>query len=90
MNALENYINVNSKKKVTGALLAFFFGPLGLPYSNWVAAVLLTVLAFGLAITIPGSQLLVWIVAFIYSFFAVDKFNNKLKAKADLIFEGGV
>jgi uncharacterized membrane protein (DUF485 family) len=90
MNALENYIKVNQKKKVTGALLAFFFGPLGLLYSNWVAAVLLTVLAFGLAITIPGSQLLVWIVAFIYSFFAVDKFNNKLKAKADLIFEGGV
>jgi hypothetical protein len=55
MNAIENYINVNSKKKVTGALLDFFFGPLGLLYTNWIAAVLLTVMAFGLAITIPGS-----------------------------------
>jgi hypothetical protein len=90
MNALENYIKVNQKKKVTGALLAFFFGPLGLLYANWIAAVLLTVMAFGLAITIPGSQILVWPIGFIYSFFAVDKFNNKLKAKADLIFEGSV
>ena len=90
MNALENYIKVNQKKKVTGALLAFFFGPLGLLYSNWVAAVLLTVLAFGFAITIPGSQLLVFPFFLIYSFFAVDEFNKKLRAKADLIFEGSV
>lgn len=90
MNALENYIKVNQKKKVTGALLAFFFGPLGLLYANWIAAVLLTVMAFGLAVTIPGSQLLIWVVAFIYSFFAVDEFNKKLRAKADLIFEGSV
>ena len=51
---------------------------------------LLTAMAFGLAITIPGSQILVWPIGFIYSFFAVDKFNNKLKAKADLIFEVSV
>ena len=60
--------------------LTFFFGPLGLLYSNVVAAIALIIGAVGLNIVVPGIGLLiVWIAAMVVGTETVSAHNRKVK-----------
>lgn len=81
--AIDRYIQTHSKSQFVGFLLTFFFGPLGLFYSSWVAAIILIVIAFSTFATLV-IPVLIWFLSIIISFFAVDKHNQKVKAAANL------
>ena len=85
-DAVQNYINTHSKSQEIGFLLTLFFGPLGLFYSSWVAALILCVIAVTCAATgtlnIVVIVVLCWPLAIFIGFIAVGKHNEKVKATA--------
>ena len=67
------------KSQLTGLLLTFFFGPLGLFYSSVSAALAFTLatLVFG-AMTAGLGALLIWPISIIIGFFTVHSYNQKV------------
>lgn len=82
-NAVQRYIETHSKSQGLGFALALILGPLGLFYSSWVAALILSVIAIASATSIIGP-IICWILAILISFAAVSKHNEKVKAAAAL------
>ena len=82
--ATEAYIQSHSKSQTAGIILTLLFGPLGLFYSNWVAALILTVLAVvgSATIIIP---ILIWILSVVLTYPFVAKHNDKTKTTARLL-----
>ncbi|MGM0785635.1 MAG: hypothetical protein ACQEUM_16130 [Pseudomonadota bacterium] len=82
-DAVERYVETHSKSQFLGFFLTLIFGPLGLFYSSWVAALILCVIAVLSAGSIIGP-IICWLLAILISFFAVSKHNDKVKAAAAL------
>lgn len=82
-DAVQRYIETHSKSQILGFILTLLLGPLGLFYSSWVAALILSVIAISSAVSIIGP-VLCWLLAILISFFAVSKHNDKVKAAAEL------
>ena len=82
-DVVEAYIHAHSKSQTVGFLLTLIFGPLGLFYSSWVAALILCVLAIASVETIVGP-IVCWLLAIIISFVTVSGYNTKVKATANL------
>ncbi|MEW8403479.1 MAG: hypothetical protein AB2689_21700 [Candidatus Thiodiazotropha taylori] len=82
-DAVQQYIDTHSKSQGLGFVLTLLFGPLGLFYSSWVAALILCVIAIASAASIIGP-VICWILAIIIGFAAVSKHNEKVKAAAAL------
>lgn len=82
-DVIDDYISVHSKSQLTGFFLTLIFGPLGLLYSNWVASVILTV-SFAVTISTIIIPAFCWFISILYSFFAVSKYNQKVRATANL------
>jgi len=82
-DAVENFVNTYSKSQFIGFLLTLFFGPLGLFYSSWVAALILCVIAYFSFVTIVGP-IFCWALAILISFFTVSGHNKKTLATANL------
>lgn len=82
-HAIDRYIETHSKSRAVGFFLAFFLGPLGLFYSSWVAALILCVFAAGFASTII-IPLICWFLAIIISYVTVNKYNERVRATAEL------
>lgn len=80
----QQYVKVHTKSQVAGFVLTFFFGPLGLFYSNWVAGLIFSAFALILFGTII-VPILCWILAIIISFFTVSAHNRKVAATAALL-----
>lgn len=80
-NAVQNYVETHSKSQTAGFFLTLLFGPLGLFYSSWVAALILSAIAVA---TVPVGLFFCWFLAIIISFFSVSKHNEKVKAFAAL------
>jgi len=82
-DAVQKYIDAHSKSHVAGTVLTVLFGPLGLLYSSWVAALILCVIAIASSSTIIGP-IVCWILSICISSFAVSKHNAKVEAAAEL------
>lgn len=82
-DAVQQYIDTHSKSQGLGFVLTLLFGPLGLFYSSWVAALILCVVAIASAASIIGP-VICWILAIIIGFVTVSKHNEKVKAAATL------
>ncbi len=83
VDAVDNYVKTHSKSTGLGFVLTLLLGPLGLFYSSWVAALILSVIAITSALTVIGP-IICWILSIIINFFAVSKHNEKVKAAAAL------
>lgn len=81
---VDKYIKLHSKSQFVGFLLTILFGPLGLFYSSWIAALILTLIAIFTFATIV-VPVLCWLISILFSFAAVHDFNKKLLAKAELM-----
>jgi len=84
-NIVDDYVEANSKGHIAGFLLTLLFGPLGLFYCNWVAGLILTLVAVFYASTIV-IPILCWIASIILSSFMVSGHNEKLRTKAILLY----
>ena len=69
------------KSRTTSAVLTLLFGPLGLFYTSFWAALALTVLAFASAPTIIGP-LFAWVVSIFWSDSLVRKHNSAMNVQA--------
>ena len=82
----QKYIDDHTKSYETGFILTFFFGPLGLFYSSWLAALILCVIAIACAVSgalnIVSIVVLCWPLAIFIGLVAVGKHNEKVKAAA--------
>lgn len=76
------YVTAHSKSQIVGLLLTLVFGPVGLIYSNWAAAVLLTVLAVPL---FPLGLLLIWPISMVVGLFTVRFHNARVMGTANLL-----
>jgi hypothetical protein len=83
MSKEEAYYNAHSKSRRVGLILAALFGPLGLLYSNWIAAIILTSVVIGTSSTVI-IPIVIWVVSMALSVMFVDKFNDKVIATAKL------
>ena len=83
-SAVEDYVSVHSKSQFIGFLLTLFFGPLGLFYSSWVAGLILSVVAIASFYTVIGP-ILCWFFAICDTFYSVNSYNQKIRAKANLM-----
>jgi len=81
--AVDQYIKTHSKSNGVGFLLTVLFGPLGLFYSNWIAALILCVIAFTTAVSIIGP-IACWLLSMSLTFLFVSQHNEKVKAAANL------
>lgn len=82
-DAVQKYVDTHSKSQGLGFVLTLILGPLGLFYSNWVAALILCVVAIVSAASIIGP-IICWILAILISFATVSKHNEKVKSTAAL------
>ena len=82
-DAVQRYIDTHSKSQGLGFILTLLFGPLGLFYSSWVAALILCVIAIVSVASIIGP-IVCWILAIPIGYAAVSKHNEKVKAVAAL------
>lgn len=82
--AVDAYVKTHSKSHSAGFLLTLFFGPLGLFYSSWVAALILCVIAVLSAATII-LPIICWMLAILISFGAVSDHNKRVLSSARLI-----
>ena len=82
-NAATRYRDAHSKNPVIGVLLALFLGPLGLLYSNFMAGIILGVVAIIGAATII-VPLLCWAASIPLSLSGVYRFNQQVRARAKL------
>ncbi len=84
MNKIEAYIAAHKKSYFVSVLLALFFGPLGLFYSSWVAALILCVVTFITLWTyiIPMGC---WLISAVLAVYFVYKHNEKVKVTAAII-----
>jgi hypothetical protein len=80
---VQSYISAHSKSQLSGFFLTLFFGPLGLFYSSWVAALILCVIAIFTAVSIIGP-IICWLLAIFISFATVSSHNKKVQATANL------
>jgi hypothetical protein len=80
---VQSYISAHSKSQISGFLLTLLFGPLGLFYSSWVAALILCVIAIVTAVSIIGP-IICWMLAILISFATVSGHNKKVHATANL------
>ena len=80
-DAAQHYIDAHSKDQRLGFVLALLFGPLGLFYGSWIAALILCVITFISAATVIGP-VICWILAMLINFPAVRMHNEKVKAVA--------
>ena len=85
--AIQAYLDAHSKSRGAGFLLALFFGPLGLFYSNWLAALIMCVIAIAgwATIIVP---VICWILSMLLCFVFVGSANTKIEAQARLIAQG--
>lgn len=85
-DAVQKHIDTHSKSQEIGFVLTCFFGPLGLFYSSWLAALAICVIAVACvatgALSIISIVVLCWPLAIFFSFVAVGKHNEKVKATA--------
>jgi hypothetical protein len=81
---IQKDIDAYSKSQGIGFIATFFFGPLGLFYSSWLAALILCVIAVSSIVTgalnIVTIILLCWPLSIIISFVSVGKHNEKIKS----------
>ena len=75
---VQRYIEVHSKSQLLGFFLTLLFGPLGLFYGSWVAALILCVIAIATAASVIGP-IVCWFLAILIGFLAVSKHNEKFK-----------
>jgi len=80
----EKYIAAHSKSQILGGVLTLIFGPLGLFYSSWIAALILCVIAVVSFSTIIGP-VFCWVLAIIISLVTVSGHNKKVRATANLV-----
>lgn len=85
-NAIDKYVKAHSKSHFINAILTVVLGPLGLLYTNWVAAIILGLIAFVTlsSILVP---LVCWLLAIIIGVFSVIKHNRKVLASAELALD---
>ncbi len=81
--AVQRYIDTHSKSQFLGFVLTLLFGPLGLFYSSWAAAIILCVIAISSVASVIGP-IICWILAIIIGFATVSKHNEKVRAAAAL------
>ncbi len=82
--AIQAYLDAHLKSQGAGFLLALLFGPLGLFYSNWLAALIMCVIAIAGVATII-IPVICWILSILLCFTFVGNANTKIKAQARLI-----
>lgn len=79
----QKYIGKHTRSYEIAFILTFFFGPLGLFYCNWLAAVILCVVAIAGAVTgainIITIIVLCWPLAIIIGLVSVGKHNEKIR-----------
>lgn len=81
--AVDMYVKTHSKSHVVSGILTVVLGPIGLFYSSWVAALILTVIAIASFQTI-FIPIACWILAIGIGVWAVSKHNKKVMAVAAL------
>ena len=85
-DAFQQYIDDHTKSYEIVFILTFFFGPLGLFYSSWLAALILCVIAVASAVTgslnIVTIVILCWPLAIFIGLVSVGKYNEKVIAAA--------
>ena len=87
-DAVQNYIDVNSRSQMMGVVLTVIFGPLGLFYSSWIAALILCVVVVATVSTIL-VPIVCWITSVLLSLFFVPRYNKKVEAQARLMKGSG-
>ena len=84
MSSTEDYyLQTHSKSYAAGFFLTVVFGPLGLFYCNWIAALILSVVAIAFSPTII-VPILCWLLSIAMTYPAVHDYNERLKATAKL------
>jgi ABC-type transport system involved in multi-copper enzyme maturation permease subunit len=78
------YVAAHGKSKGVSLVLTILFGPLGLLYTRWLAALILLVLSISLFTTVI-VPVLCWIISIIMGHSGVDQYNQRLQATADLM-----
>ncbi len=79
----DQYISSHSKSQIVGFILALLFGPIGLFYSNWVMALVLTGIAVAAFSTII-APVACWGLSLLLTFYLVSRYNRKVIATAML------
>lgn len=86
---IQAYIDTHRKSPLTAFLLALFLGPLAMFYVSIPGALMMILLIFGLAFSMPAVGGLLGIVFWLLSLIAVPlgaiNYNEKKKAEAELI-----
>ncbi len=84
MDKIQAYINAHSKNHIIGLLVTIFFGPLGLFYSNWIVALILTILVI-VSITTLIFPIILWILSILLNGIFIEMHNKKVKATAEIL-----
>ena len=80
----EEFVNSESKSRITSFILTLLLGPLGLLYSSVVWGIVLTVIAIVGAVTI-AVPVFIWFLSIIMGDSFTHNYNKKIKSKANLI-----
>jgi len=83
-DAIEDYVEVAGKSRMTSFLLTLLLGPLGLLYSSVVWGIILIVVAIASSPTVFGP-IVVWILSIIMGDSMTVNHNEKLYAQAELM-----
>ncbi|ODC05246.1 hypothetical protein BFW38_06360 [Terasakiispira papahanaumokuakeensis] len=78
---------LNQKSRTTSFVLTFLFGPLGLLYASWPAAIILGVIAFVTAVTLVGPAIC-WVLGMIIGDSATRKHNRGIEEFKALMSQG--
>lgn len=85
-NSTQEYIENHRKSQSIGFLLTLFFGPLGLFYSSWVVALIISITASVLVITGALNIITVvavcWPLAIVISLVSIGNNNADIIANA--------
>lgn len=80
---IDAYVATHSKSQGTGLALTVFLGPIGLLYGNWIAGVILLVVAVMFAATVV-VPVLCWLASMITSWVVISNHNERVRAAAEL------
>lgn len=88
---IDDYYSARKKNQILGLVLTFFLGPIGLFYSNWIAAlVLLVVYYFVFGSILIGAALTIyflpWPIFMLISWILISNHNAKALTEAKLLY----
>ncbi len=78
----EQYLKLHGRSYILSLLLTFLFGPLGLFYSNVIAALFFTFTALILSGTIL-IPIIIWILSILLGFLFTSQYNDKVLLTAE-------